>query len=504
VTRAAARGLAFAAPPELAIPSATGIEARVALAGPGARAIAFVLDWIIRTCLSLAYLLLAARVILGDLDFIVPPDSITLWYFAGALPALLIYILYHPVLEVLTAGRTPGKRAIGVRVLTADGLVPGAGALLTRNVFRIIDSLPGVYVVGLLFAMFSRRHQRLGDLASGTVLALERAPFLEKLAKLRGERELSWREQRQRALLLSRRADGEVDRALAVIDDYRRAAQALGSARAGSTPGNATEYLEATYADLHDIVHRPATRFWRKLWSLLRDRVPAAVRHMRVHLLAVSLLFVIAAVAGFWLINSYPDLINMIADPRLVSTVERGELWTDSIWNVAPAAVFSVDVLTNNIVVSLFVFCSGIVFGLGTFYVVALNGMSLGALFAFTAQHGLAGRLFDFVVAHGCVELSCICISGAAGSLLGEALVRPGALTRGEAFRRAAQHGVRVMFVVTLLLIICGFIEGYVSPDPEVPRWARITLGVGYWLFMVSLLRGYVFGRSRDGTPIVS
>jgi uncharacterized membrane protein SpoIIM required for sporulation len=177
-------------------------------------------------------------------------------------------------------------------------------------------------------------------------------------------------------------------------------------------------------------------------------------------------------------------------------------LWTDGLLNVTPSAVLSVSILSNNIVVSLFAFCSGIVFGLGTFYLVGLNGVSLGAIFALTGQHGLAGRLFDFVVAHGCVELSCICISGAAGSLLGEALVRPGALTRREAFRNAARDGMRVMLVVTLLLLVCGFIEGYVSPEPEIPRWARVTIGVGYWLFMVSLLRGYVFGRSRGGAPV--
>ena len=79
------------------------------------------------------------------------------------------------------SGRTPGKRLAGVRVLTPEGLVPTTGALLTRNVFRIIDSMPLLYVVGLLFVFFSKRHLRLGDLAAGTVIAMERAPFLEKL-----------------------------------------------------------------------------------------------------------------------------------------------------------------------------------------------------------------------------------------------------------------------------------------------------------------------------------
>ena len=72
----------------------------------------------------------------------------------------------------------------------------------------------------------------------------------------------------------------------------------------------------------------------------------------------------------------------------------------------------------------------------------------------------------------------------------------------GEALGRAAGEALRVMGAVTVLLIICGFIEGYVSPDPEVPRWARVTIGVGYWLFMISFLRGYVFGRSRGGPAI--
>src|SRR5262245_65263248 len=131
----------------------------------------------------------------------------------------------------------------------------------------------------------------------------------------------------------------------------------------------------------------------------------------------------------------------MFADPKLIATVERGELWTDGLLNVTPSAVLSVSILTNNIVVSFFAFCSGVIFGLGTFYLVGLNGLSLGAIFAFTGQHGLAGRLFDFVVAHGCVELSCICIAGAAGAYIGEALIRPGGLTRSEAFRIAVAHG---------------------------------------------------------------
>lgn len=495
----AAVGGRLDAAPTLGVASATGVDARLVLAGPGARSFAFLLDWLIRTALAATYLMLASWLLLGNFRLDIGPDEESVWYLAGALPATAIYFLYHLILEPLMAGRTPGKRMAGLRVITPEGQVPTVGALITRNVFRIIDSMPLFYVVGLLFVFFGRQHLRLGDLAAGTVLAIERAPFLEKIAA-QGE----WQAARQRAAALSRRRGTDVDEALAVVDDYRRAAHGLSAARLSADPAAArsTEYLEAVYSDLHDTIHRPARRMLLVLLSLMRDLVPAAMGAMRVHVLAVTLLFIVSAVTGAWLIYSYPDLIALFAGPQLIATVERGELWTDGLLNVTPSAVLSVSILTNNIVVSFFAFCSGIVFGLGTFYIIGMNGLSLGAIFAFTGQHDLAGRLFDFVIAHGCVELSCICIAGAAGAYLGEALIRPGERTRSEAFRAAAATSIRVMAMVTLLLLICGFIEGYVSPDPEVPRWARVTIGVGYWLFMISLLRGYVFGRSRGGPAI--
>ncbi|HUQ10454.1 MAG TPA: stage II sporulation protein M [Steroidobacteraceae bacterium] len=495
-------------PPTLTVPSATGVDAAIVLAGPGARAMAFMVDWFLRTALSVFYMLLASLVLLGNLSFSAGPDESALWFLGGAVPAMAIYFLYHVILEPLMAGRTPGKRMAGLRVLTLEGQVPTTSALVIRNVFRLVDSMPVGYVVGLLFVLFGKRHLRLGDIAAGTVLAVERAPFLEKLAQERGEaqRHAAWHAVRQRAASLRRRADSSVDDALAVVDEYRRAAQIINGARVArrADDGESFEYLEAAYADLHDAIHRPARRGWQVLLALFRDRIPAAMQAIRVHLLAVTLLFITSGVVGAWLIFTYPDLIALFAGPDLIATVERGELWTEGMLNVAPSAVHSVDILTNNIVVAFFAFTLGLFFGIGTLYIIGMNGLSLGALFAFVGQHGLAGGLFDFVIAHGCVELSCICIAGAAGAYIGEALVRPGTRTRAEAFRESSKEALRVMGAVTVLLFICGFIEGYVSPDPEVPRWARVTVGVGFWLFMISFLRGYVFGRSRGGPPIAS
>jgi hypothetical protein len=91
------------------------------------------------------------------------------------LPALLIYLLYHPVLELLMQGVTPGKRIAGVRLVTRAGGRPGVGAIVTRNVFRLVDSLPFLYVVGLISCLVSAQRVRIGDMAAGTVLVLDPA-----------------------------------------------------------------------------------------------------------------------------------------------------------------------------------------------------------------------------------------------------------------------------------------------------------------------------------------
>jgi len=207
-------------------------------------------------------------------------------------------------------------------------------------------------------------------------------------------------------------------------------------------------------------------------------------------ILWLALLMAGATFAGWWMVSTYPELISLTASPKMIEDVEHGRLWTDDILNITPSSVLSVRIFSNNIAVSLFAFCVGILFGLGSFYLVAVNGLMLGALFAFTHQHGLDGELLKFISAHGPVELSVICIAGAAGASLGESLIRPGSLSRSESFQRESKYAIRVLIACGLLLIVCGVIEGFVSPNPMFPLAARVTIGLLYWLLMLIFLSG--------------
>ncbi len=164
-----------AAPPGLRVDSVTGIDVSLPLAGPGARAFAFLIDWHIRLILALAWYVVGTLIYNGSPALNVPPAHERAWFGTVVLPALAIYFLYHPLLELLMRGRTPGKRSVGIRVVTRTGELPGAGALLVRNVFRLIDSLPVAYGVGLVLMVLTRDSVRCGDMAAGTVLVYERA-----------------------------------------------------------------------------------------------------------------------------------------------------------------------------------------------------------------------------------------------------------------------------------------------------------------------------------------
>jgi hypothetical protein len=94
----------------------------------------------------------------------------------------------------MMAGRTPGKRMAGVRIVTVEGMVPGVGAIVVRNLFRFVDGLPMLYVAGLVTTILTPRSQRIGDLAAGTVLIYDeqgKAESLEDLAKAGASRGLS-------------------------------------------------------------------------------------------------------------------------------------------------------------------------------------------------------------------------------------------------------------------------------------------------------------------------
>ncbi|HPF59887.1 MAG TPA: RDD family protein [Candidatus Competibacteraceae bacterium] len=134
-----------------------GIELSLRVAGPVARILAWSMDSLIRY--GALWVLLMVLAMLGE-------GGMGLW-----LIALFLTEWFYPALfEVYAGGATPGKKALGLKVIHTNGTpVDWPGALI-RNLLRAVDFLPLLYGFGLAAILCNRNFQRLGDLAAGTMV----------------------------------------------------------------------------------------------------------------------------------------------------------------------------------------------------------------------------------------------------------------------------------------------------------------------------------------------
>ncbi len=140
-----------------AVETPEGIDLVLVPAGPLARALAYLIDFALRAGLWLAVMGFAALAGAAGTGL--------------ALVAAFLLEWFYPVLfEVYRNGATPGKRALGLAVVSDDGTPVGWGQALTRNLLRAVDFLPLAYVAGVIAMVVAGRFRRLGDLAAGTLV----------------------------------------------------------------------------------------------------------------------------------------------------------------------------------------------------------------------------------------------------------------------------------------------------------------------------------------------
>ena len=154
---------------------ADGVEIRLRMAGPMLRAGAYFIDFAIRAAVLaiIAFGVSFAGIAIGGR---VAQGLILLAWF-------LMDWLYPVLFEAGKRGATPGKRIVGLRVVQATGSPITLGQAVVRNFLRFIDGMPAfTYAFGLTSCLASKRFQRLGDLAAGTVVIYDRIPRMQVVA----------------------------------------------------------------------------------------------------------------------------------------------------------------------------------------------------------------------------------------------------------------------------------------------------------------------------------
>ncbi len=158
-----------------AVELAEGIEIRLRMAGPMLRASAYAIDFAIR-----AVVLIAGGIALSFAGIVIGGQVV------GGVMMLAWFLmdwLYPVIFESSKRGATPGKRLMGLRVVQATGSPITLGQAVVRNFLRFIDGMPFfTYCFGVTSCLATKRFQRLGDLAAGTVVIYDRIPAMPKQA----------------------------------------------------------------------------------------------------------------------------------------------------------------------------------------------------------------------------------------------------------------------------------------------------------------------------------
>jgi uncharacterized membrane protein SpoIIM required for sporulation len=130
----------------------------------------------------------------------------------------------------------------------------------------------------------------------------------------------------------------------------------------------------------------------------------------------------------------------------------------------------------NNVGIAFRCFATGVLLGLGSVFFLVYNGLLTGAVAGLVGAAGHGGHFLQFVIGHSAFELSAVVISGAAGMVMGYALVDTGGLTRWASLRRRAPDLAAMVMGAALLLLVAAVIEGFWSPSSIAPA---VKLAVG-------------------------
>lgn len=273
---------------------------------------------------------------------------------------------------------------------------------------------------------------------------------------------------------------------------YREISADLARARTYGADSATLARLTRLVAAGHNALYRQERQTWGRIWEFFVRECPAAIVESRRYVLLATLVFVLPALAGFALLRDRPSLAPLVLPDVMLERAEagagrraQGSGYVEALTGERPLVASMI--ITNNIRVAFMCFAGGIALGVGSLLLLALNGLSIGATSGHFANAGLLGYLWTFVIGHGLLELFAIWVAGAAGFMLGKALILPGDLPRRDAVVLAGRVAMRLLGAVVVFLLVAGSIEGFVSAGTS-PLAVRLGVSVGSVGFLVLYL----------------
>ncbi|MGA8036558.1 MAG: stage II sporulation protein M [Candidatus Acidiferrales bacterium] len=267
---------------------------------------------------------------------------------------------------------------------------------------------------------------------------------------------------------------------------YRQTASDLAAVREDVNSRQLTAYLNQLLGRSHNLIYMGHKPKISALVHFYRDTYPRLFRETLPQTALSASIVLVTMFAAWFLTLRDPAFASRLLGPRMMDTIEQRKMWTDSVVTMKPLA--SSGIMTNNLTVSFSMFALGITGGLGTIYMLCVNGLLLGVIGAATAHAGMALQLWSFVAPHGVLELPAIFIAGGAGLEIARGLLFPGLLSRRDSLEIAGSRAARLLLGTVPMLVVAGVIEGFFSPSG-----APLVMKFGLAAVLFAALLSYLF-----------
>lgn len=270
---------------------------------------------------------------------------------------------------------------------------------------------------------------------------------------------------------------------------YRQTAADLSAVLEDKSSVQLAAYLNQLLARSHNLIYTGRGPEASGLVAFYRETYPRLFREVLPQILLAAGIFAVAALAGWAVTWHDPGFARLVLGPAMMESIERREMWTDSVVTLKPVAASGIT--TNNLTVAFTMFATGITV-IGTIWLTLLNGLLIGVVGAATWRAGMALALWSFVAPHGVLELPAIFIAGGAGLELARGLLFPGVLPRRDSLTRAGGRASRLLMGTIPMLLVAGTIEGFFSPT-KAPVVMKFALGGALFAALIA----YLFGGGR-------
>ena len=283
------------------------------------------------------------------------------------------------------------------------------------------------------------------------------------------------------------------------VSEYRALSADLARLRTAVGAGSASElfYLGRLVAGAHNLLYRDRRSTARDVLRFISFDVPTEVRRSVLPIAIAATFLFLPAIVAYTAVVRDPRVAPSFIPVQMLDRAEDGVTRAKKGTGYIPdpevlRPLMASRIIANNVQVTFAAFALGVTAGLGTLALLLFNGVSLGGVFGLYQSKGIVKLLLAFVAPHSVLELSAICIAGGGGLLIAAAMIVPGNRTRRRALAENSRRAMHLIAASTLLLIVAGSLEGLVSPIPNWPLWAKVSVAAVTAVMLALYLRGGV------------